>query len=108
MSQKVVKVKVFRFDPSTDEKPLYRTYEVPLAERMSVLDVLDYIYENLDSSLAYYAHAACRHGVCNSCSVLVNGKPALACQTVVLSDITIEPIPKFEVLKDLVYVKKKG
>ena len=108
MSQKFVKVKVFRFDPSVDERPYYRTYEVPLMGRMSVLDALDYIYENLDSSLAYYAHAACRHGVCNSCSVLVNGKPRLACQTAVSGDITVEPIPKFQVVKDLVYAKRRG
>jgi succinate dehydrogenase/fumarate reductase iron-sulfur protein len=107
MPQKIVKVKVFRFDPSVDEEPHYRTYKVPLAERMSVLDVLDYIYENLDGSLAYYDHAACRHGVCSGCSMMVNGKPTLACQTVVLSDITVEPIPKFQVIKDLVYTKRR-
>ena len=108
MPQKIVKVRVFRFDPSIDEKPYYRVYQVPLVERMSVLDVLDHIYENFGGSLAYYDHAACRHGVCSGCSVVVNGKPALACQTVVLSDITVEPVPKFQVVKDLVYSKGRS
>lgn len=108
MHQKIIRVKVFRFDPSIDEKPHYKTYRVPLTRGMSVLDVLDYIYENFDGSLAYYDHAACRHGICGGCSVVVNGKPSLACQTVVLDDITVEPIPKFQVVKDLVYIKRRN
>ncbi len=107
MAQKNIKVKVFRFDPTTDKEPRYQTYEVPLTEGMSVLDVLDYIYENLDSSLAYYDHAACRHGLCGGCTLLVNGKASLVCQTPVSGDITIEPPSKFEVVRDLVY-KRKG
>jgi len=81
MSQKKIKVKVFRFDPTVEKEPHYETYEVPLTEGMSVLDILDYIYENIDSSLAYYDHAACRHGICGGCAVVVNGKTCLACQT---------------------------
>jgi len=102
VSQGKVKVKVFRFDPLVEREPRYVTYEVPIVEGMSVLDVLDYIYENIDSSIAYYAHAACRHGICGGCKVVVNGKLCLACQTPVSGDMTIEPPSGFKVIRDIV------
>jgi succinate dehydrogenase/fumarate reductase iron-sulfur protein len=105
MSQKKIKVKVFKFDPTVENEPYYKAYEVPLTEGMSVLDVLDYIYENVDSSIAYYDHAACRHGICGGCTLIVNGKTCLACQTPVSEDIVIEPPSKFKVIRDLVYQK---
>jgi succinate dehydrogenase/fumarate reductase-like Fe-S protein len=104
MSQKNIKVKVFRFDPTVEKEPHDQTYEVPLTEGMNVLDVLDYIYEKIDSSLAYHDHAACRHGICAGCTLVVNGKTSLACQTPVSGDITLGPPPKLEVVKDLVYI----
>lgn len=106
MSENKVKVTVSRFDPAADGRPYYQTYEVPVVEGSSVLDVLDYIYENLDPSLAYYDHAACHQGVCRRCTLLVDGKASLMCQTLVADDITLEPPAKFEVVRDLVY--KRG
>ncbi len=107
MLQKSIKVKVSRFDPSAEKEAHYETYEVPLTEGMSVLDVLDYIYENIDSSLAYYDHAACRHGICGGCTIVVNGKACLACQKLVSEDMLIEPSRKFKILRDLVYTAKE-
>jgi len=103
MSQKKIKVKLFRFDPTVERKPHYQTYEVPLTEGMNVLDVLDYIYENIDSSLAYYDHAACRHGICSGCTLVVNDKTCLACQRPVSEDIVVKPPSKFKTIRDLVY-----
>jgi succinate dehydrogenase/fumarate reductase iron-sulfur protein len=107
MPQRKIKVKMFKFDPAVENEPHYKVYEVPLTEGMSVLDVLDYIYENIDSSIAYYDHAACRHGLCSGCIVVVNGKTCLACQTPVSGDITIEPPSKFKVIRDLVYTSSQ-
>ena len=107
MTQKVIRVKIFRFDPSANEKPSYKVYKVPLINGMSVLDVLDYIYENLDSTLSFYDHAACRHGLCSGCILLVNGKASLTCQTPVSGDLTIEPPSRFKIIKDLVYTTNK-
>jgi len=59
-----IKVKVFRYDPDKDNAPHYETYEVPYVEGMVVLDVLNYIYENLDGTFAY--RWACRAGQCGS------------------------------------------
>lgn len=103
MLERNIKVTVYRFDTFIDEQPYYQTYEVPVVKGMSVLEVLDYIYENLDGSLAYYDHAACQQGICRRCTLSINGKPSLMCQTLVEGDITLEPPSKFEVVRDLVY-----
>lgn len=107
MPKKTVKVKILRFNPSVDEKPHYETYEVPLESEMSALDVLDHIYNNVDSILAYYSHTACRRGVCGRCTLIINGKASLACQTPVSEDVTIESPSKFKIIRDLVYTTNK-
>jgi succinate dehydrogenase/fumarate reductase-like Fe-S protein len=107
MSEKMVQVKVFRFEPGVDKEPYYKTYPVPLEKGMSAMNLLDYIYQNLDGTLAYYDHAACALGICARCVGKINGKAALFCQTVVCEDVTLEPTSKFRVIKDLV-VQKEG
>jgi succinate dehydrogenase/fumarate reductase iron-sulfur protein len=95
-----IKVKCFRFSPPVDKEPVYQTYEVPKESYMSVLNVLDYIYENLDATLAYYS--CCRRGICGRCTVMVNGKAQLSCLDIVEGDVTIEPLRGRKVVKDLV------
>lgn len=103
MSEKTINIKVFRFDPKKDEAARYQDYTVPLTEGMSAMDALDYIYQNLDSSLAYYDHAGCSLGICARCNGRINGKPGLFCQTPVTEDTTIEPLSADKVIKDLVF-----
>jgi succinate dehydrogenase/fumarate reductase iron-sulfur protein len=103
--ENVVRVTVSRYDPSSDEQPYLQTYEVPLMQGMSVLDVLDYIYENLDGTLAYFDHAACQQAICRQCTLSINGRSALACQTLVEGDVTLMPLAKYPVVRDLVYQK---
>lgn len=111
--QRVVKVKVQRFNPATDEKPYYQTFEVPTPEqkdlicasefsRFTVSDALEYIYENLDSSLAFYY--TCRYGSCRGCECIVNGKARIACHTPLdnSGEIVVEPLPGYEVIRDLI------
>ena len=106
MSYETIKVKVFRFDPSVDKEPYYKTYEMPFAEGLSAMDCLDYIYQNLDGTLAYYDHAGCSLGICGRCTGKINGKPGLICQTRVEGDITLDPLNQEKVLKDLVIKKE--
>ena len=37
MSGKIIRAKVFRFDPAVDKEPYYQSYEVPLEKSMSAL-----------------------------------------------------------------------
>ncbi|MHA1580837.1 MAG: 2Fe-2S iron-sulfur cluster-binding protein [Candidatus Freyarchaeota archaeon] len=94
-----IRVKCFRFDPSMDESPHYDTFEVPLKGPMSVQDCLLYIRENLDPSLAFFVN--CRLGFCKRCLVRVNGESCFACMTEVKDDITVEPLRKDKVIRDL-------
>jgi succinate dehydrogenase/fumarate reductase-like Fe-S protein len=107
MAAKTIQVKVFRFDPSVDKEPRFQIYQVPLEKGMSAMTALDYIYQNLDGTIAYYDHAACDLGICARCTGIINGKPGLFCQTVLQGDATLEPSSKNKVVRDLV-VKRGG
>jgi len=100
-----INAKVLCFNPSKDKEPGYRTYRVPFEEGMSALNVLDYIYQHLDSTVAYYDHAGCALGICAKCTGRINGKAGLFCQTNVDGDVTLEPISVQRILKDLVVNK---
>ena len=102
MTEKMINVKVFRFNPSVDKEPHYQTYQVPCEKGMSAMTALDYIYQNLDGTLAYYDHAGCDLGICARCTGKINGKPGLFCQTIIDNDVTLEPTSIGQVLKDLV------
>jgi succinate dehydrogenase / fumarate reductase iron-sulfur subunit len=92
-------VKLFRWDPEIDSKPRYGEFRVPY-KGYTVANVLSYIYENLDSSFAF--RWACGKGFCRCCVVSVNGEPVLSCMEPASKNMTIEPHPKFRVIKDLV------
>jgi succinate dehydrogenase/fumarate reductase iron-sulfur protein len=102
---KEIDVKILRSKPWEGKNPEYKTYKVPLESKMSILNVLVYIAENIDPTLGFYS--SCRIGKCAGCQVVVNGKVRLACVTLVEGDITLEPLRKFKVIKDLV-VEGKG
>lgn len=94
-----ITVECFRFNPDEDSKPSFKRYEIPFVEESSVMNALEYIYENLDPSLAFYA--PCRRGVCGRCNLRVNGKTVLACDEKVTGDLKIEPAKVNKVIRDL-------
>ena len=104
-AEEKISVKIRRLTPPADRGACYQVYRVPLVRGSSVMDVLDYIYEELDGTLAYYSHEACSRGVCGRCMMIINGKAGLACQTLVRGDLTLEPPPNLRVVKDLVHSK---
>lgn len=99
-----MKVKVFRFDPAKNQESYFQNFEVPVSseEKWTVMDVLDYIVHNLDSSLSYYRHSVCNQGICGRCSLKVNGKAELACvYKVTDTELLLEPKSN-NIVKDLV------
>ena len=102
MNMRTVKVRVSRFNPQVESSPHYQDYEVPFEPRMTVMDALDYIYENLDPTLAYHSHTSCHRRVCARCNVTVNDKPNLSCHTEITGDITLDPLPRYKIIRDLV------
>ena len=96
---------IFRFDPSKDEKPYYQKYTVNAEPTDKILDCLNTIRWEQDPTLAY--RASCSHGICGSDALVINGSITLACQKLVRDfktggNFVIEPLPLFNVLKDLV------
>lgn len=99
-----VKFKVFRFDPGKDSKPHYDFFFVEADPNDRILDCLNRIRWEQDSSLSY--RMSCAHGICGSDGLTINGSPALACQKLVkdcdyTNEISIEPLKFFRVIKDL-------
>ena len=68
-----------------------------------LLDCLNRIRWEQDPTLSF--RMSCGHGVCGSDGMRINGICGLACQKLVKSfkeEVLIEPLPVFEVVKDLV------
>jgi succinate dehydrogenase / fumarate reductase iron-sulfur subunit len=93
-----------RFSPAAADRVRYDAWEIPVEPTERVLDALDRIKWTKDGSLSF--RQSCAHGVCGSCAVTINGRCALACQTLIgglpEGDIVIEPLPHFTVFKDLI------
>jgi fumarate reductase iron-sulfur subunit len=107
MPEDKIIVEIQRYNPKTDDKPTLQKYEVPHVEGSSVMNILDYIRENLDSTIAYQSHTACHRGLCGRCTMMINGKPSLACVTDVEGDLKIEPLPRTKIIRDLVFTTKQ-
>ena len=102
--RKTVRVKIKRSHPASDQEDGYATYEVPIGAGWSVTNVLRYICEHIDGSVAYYL--SCRLGICKECIVRVNGKPKLACTEIVTGDVVLDPVSRDSVIKDLICFPK--
>lgn len=76
------------------------TYTFDCDESSRVMQVLHYIHENLDSSLAFRTNF-CKRGSCGLCMVMVNKKAVKACSAPIEEYMLIEPITD-SVIKDLV------
>jgi len=83
----------------------YHRFAVPREANQTVLDVVTYIQQRLDSTLSY--RFACRVGMCGSCAMTVNGIARWTCRTHVAKvarddRLEIGPLRNLQVIKDLV------
>lgn len=97
MMQKKIILK--RYQPATDSYTEH-SYNVPLKPRTTVLEALQYIYEELDPSLAF--RYGCRYKRCGLCGVTVDGKPRLACKIELALVNEVAPLANLPILRDLV------
>ena len=95
--------RVLRYNPAQPEvAPHWQTYELEDAPGMTLFIALSEIRERQDASLQF--DFVCRAGICGSCAMLVNGRPALACRTLTKDlgeTFTLAPLPVFELIGDL-------
>jgi succinate dehydrogenase / fumarate reductase iron-sulfur subunit len=103
-----VTLRIKRYNPEQDPKPVYKEYVVNVEPTDRLLDALNQIKWDQDGSLTY--RRSCAHGVCGSDAMRVNGRNRLAC-TLLMKDlgkkVTIEPLMGYEVVKDLVVDMEK-
>ncbi len=100
-----MKVKIYRYDPAVDAESHFDSFDVPVEPHWTVMDVLDYISENLDSTIAYFKHGACDHGICGRCALRVNGNIKLACSAEIAEDNILEIAPAHKnIVRDLVVI----
>jgi len=95
-----VRVRIQRFDPARDERPSYDEHEVPYSKKMRVLDVLNYISEDMESDFAYRWYCGVKK--CGTCAVRMNGREVLACWESAEPDMVIEPLRHVPIVRDLV------
>jgi len=99
-----VRLKILRYNPQIDTDPHYETYFVALTEeKMNLLQALETIYQSQDESLVFRRYC-CGIQFCNSCLMLINGKPSHACLTIVNAgeEYEVAPLKGKEVLIDLI------
>ncbi len=103
-SEEMIKVRVRRQDPALEESARFEEYQVPCSRARRVLDVLEYIQEELDPTLAWRPHL-CRDSCCSACWLQVDGRKRMACTTVLdetRGPIVLEPLPGYALIRDLV------
>jgi succinate dehydrogenase/fumarate reductase-like Fe-S protein len=99
-----VLLKVLRYNPQTDETPHQDTYAVTVTgEKMTLLQALEAIHRTQDDSPAFRRYC-CGIQYCNSCLMLINGKPSHACLTLVGpgEEFEVAPLKGKQVLRDLI------
>lgn len=112
--KKVVRCKIKRQD-GPNFLPYWQEFEVDYEENMNVIILLMKIREkmidingNVIKPIMW--EASCLEEVCGSCTMVINGIPRQACSTLIddlTEPITIEPLSKFPVIRDLVVDRSK-
>ncbi len=98
-----VALKVFRYDPEKNRKPLYQTYRLEAEPTDRVLDLLEKVKGQQDGTLSF--RRSCGHGICGSDAMRINGVNRLACKVLVREvgpKILVEPLLGLPVIKDLI------
>ncbi len=92
-------VHIKRFDPKDERGSHWVTFEVPFVRSMTVIQVLEYLW---DQNIYVAFRSNCREMTCGSCAMLIDGQPRLACMTLLENQVRIEALTNFPVLKDLI------
>ena len=106
-----MKVKILRKRPTEDrqywEEFKYEgTTDITVAGMLDVLNYKDDITNSAGDIVPRIAwECSCLQGMCGGCAMVINGRPALACETFARDlgdEISIRPLSKFYVINDLV------
>jgi succinate dehydrogenase / fumarate reductase iron-sulfur subunit len=99
-------VRIQRYNPDVDNKPYLKEYQIEMRQGMTLLDALHEIKTKQDGGVTY--RRSCRHAICGSCAMSVNGRNMLVCEQPLKDhvdskgQVTIRPLPFLPIIKDLV------
>ena len=103
-----VMLRIKRYNPEVDVKPVFKEYSVDVEPNDRVLDALNEVKWREDGTLTF--RRSCAHGICGSDGMRINGRNRLACK-VLMGElgkrVTIEPLIGYPVVKDLVVDMEK-
>jgi succinate dehydrogenase / fumarate reductase iron-sulfur subunit len=103
-----MKTVTFKIHRSSGSKRWVQEYVLPYEPGKTLLWALTKIREEQDPTLNFTS--ACRHAICGSCAVRVNGHAHLVCKTSLdemlalyqTTELTLAPQANFKVIRDLV------
>jgi succinate dehydrogenase / fumarate reductase iron-sulfur subunit len=103
---KTTTIRIQRFNPDKDKKPYLDEFTITPTPDTTVLDALHMVKAEQDGSVTF--RRSCRHAICGSCAMNVNGSNRLVCRTPLREvvdkkgAVTIRPLPYLPIIKDLV------
>lgn len=101
--QRQITLEILRANPADpDDQPRWESFALATAEGMTLFIALTELRDTRDPSLQF--DFVCRAGICGSCGMLINGRPGLACRTLVAdlpAHTRLAPLPGFALIGDL-------
>ncbi len=99
-----MKISIQKYDPSVDEAPYVKEFEVEYRPNMTLLEALVAINDEQEPIVFDYS---CRGRTCGRCSMALDGQPCLACVTLVKENGANEvtALPGFPIVRDLIVDK---
>jgi succinate dehydrogenase / fumarate reductase iron-sulfur subunit len=109
VAERAIELRVRRQD-GPDTQPYWHTFRFPWAPQHNVISALMEVRKNpvtIEGKRvpAPAWEASCLEEICGSCAMVVNGKVRMGCTALVdklEQPITLEPMSKFRVLRDLI------
>ena len=104
LTTKTATFRILRYKPNRIDPPRFQDFSLQVEPGMSVLDALEKIRLDQDSTLMY--RHSCHHSSCGTCACKINHQERLTCLTKI-SDleedtITLTPLEGFKPIGDLV------
>ena len=96
----VYPIKIRRFDPDKKGESQQESFRIRGMKGEKITYGLNEIHKKHDPSISYVI--GCKTGHCGLCSMMINGKPGLACMENLEQDLELEALKGLPVVKDLV------
>ena len=98
-ARRIARLRVRRGGPG--EPPRWELFEVPYEEGDSVLDALIWVRQHRDAGLAV-RYSCINANACKECVALIDGRVGYLCTARLKESVTVEPLPKRPLIRDLV------